>query len=160
MVKKAAQLTSQTPYSLGFTLVEILVALSILVIVSAASGAALLPMYFKYKLQNEVDHVYAIFTLAQQNSIAVNQGLEYGIVVDDISKTVKVSPHGKSYKVSSAVNLMTEPNITELKFAKRTGFPLQTPNSNFSLTMKSRNFESGIMVNPNGLISKLPMKSK
>lgn len=144
----SAQLVSQKSKPFGFTLVEVLIAVSIMGILAAVSGSYFLTQQTKSRLRFERDNVVAALEFARQNAAAAKEGTSYSLEFNS-ANTYQITPGGKPKKLSGSVVFDPLPN--PISFNILTGW-LQSGTSE-TITLVLGDFVCTVRVSESGIIT-------
>ena len=144
-----------TKYLLGFTLIEVLVAVAIIAVAVAGGGWAYLSAIDKQHLSSAVNLVVSYSQEAQNDSITVKNGSRYGVSYYDKKLEIFKDQPGNTTYTYQLPNRMLLSEITLanggslVNFAKLTG----RPDTAGELTLESRFFEAMVIIDKSGNIS-------
>lgn len=146
---------STTP--LGFTLVEILVATSLLAITVALTGTYLLAGYQKAQLDKQTNLLIDQLEYARQNSIVAVEGNAYGVRLDPQNSQVQVLPGNRVKRLNPNIKVEYQPedypNLIE--FETVTGYPTA---GQVSLRLQLNDYVSHIYIDEFGYINQTPIR--
>lgn len=141
--------------TLGFTLIEVLLALATIAAISAVMAPVYGYFYNRNNLDNAVQQVVGDLRRAQTLSRGAEMDSAWGVYVSSTSATTFM---GSTYatrnttydEVENLNSLISVSGLNEVVFLKATG----TPTTNGTLTLTSNNNESrNISINSQGTIS-------
>lgn len=153
----------------GFTLIEFLITVAILVTVAVIGGLNLFGYYSRQNLELTINEITALIrdaqnrSLTQQDGNADSQGDQWGVHFENASQdSVKLFCCGSSYAAGTLVSVyvlrastqFTDPgegNSKDIVFRKITGLPFTSATIKISLVNNS-SASSTITINGNGVI--------
>lgn len=142
----------------GFSLIEILVVITLFALTLVASVTYLLPLRDKASLQQEMDKLTTALEFARQQSIAVYRGFEYGVSINPGSNQAYVIPTNTSVGLKELTIIELEPASAnpDIVFAKISG----RVESDYQIKVSYKQLEGKILLNQTGLVTQEPIKRK